>query len=284
MDDFRADLHCHTTCSDGTLTPAEIILLAKQNGLSGLSITDHDSITAYPIAIPAAKKAGLELISGVEFSAIHNGVSVHILGYSFALDHAPIHAFCERHQERRLRRNQEIIRRLTANNMPLTEADVEACTFNDPTSSKHTIGRPHIAQAMVKKGYVDTMSNAFKLFLGEDKPYFVKGTSFSVEETIAVIHDAKGFACIAHPHLIKENQIIPQLLNLNFDGLEGYYARLTPVQNDRWVKIANKKNWLITGGSDFHGDIKPLIDLGASWVNNETFAVLQARNRENNGF
>lgn len=282
MKEFRADLHCHSTCSDGSLSPSQIVNLAKARGLSGLSITDHDSISAYANIFSTAKDANIELISGVEFSGSHNGVSVHVLGYAFALNHPAIQDLCERHQNRRLLRNQAIIARLCANGMPITEEEVIACTSSDTPSTKHTIGRPHIAQAMMKKGYVSSIVDAFRLYLGEDKPYFVKGAAFSVEDTINIIHQANGFALIAHPHLIKDSQLIPQLLKMNFDGLEGYYARLTPVQNERWIKIAQKKNWLITGGSDFHGDIKPTLDLGSSWTNEETFRILQNRFQQNN--
>lgn len=281
MSEFRADLHCHTTCSDGSFSPTQIIHLAKECNLSGLSITDHDSIAAYANALSVAKEQQIELISGVEFSSAIEGISVHILGYSFSLNNTDIHNFCERHQERRLQRNNEILVRLAANKMPITEKEVLACTVDDPSSSKHTVGRPHIAQAMVKKGYVDSIVNAFRLYLGEDRSCFVKGVFFDVEETIDIIHKAKGFAIIAHPHLIKETHILPKLLEMPFDGLEGYYARLTPVQNERWVKIATKKNWLITGGSDFHGNLKPQIDLGASWIGEETFKILQKRYIDN---
>lgn len=282
MNEFRADLHCHTTCSDGSLSPTEIIHLAKKSNLNGLSITDHDSISAYENAVTIAKEAQVELISGVEFSAVHEGVNVHILGYSFAINHPAIQSLCERHQIRRQNRNRAILERLNDIQLPISEEDVLACLVDSPASTHHTIGRPHIAQAMIKKGYVDSIGDAFKLYLGEDKSCFVKGVPFSTQETIEIIHQANGFAIIAHPHLIKETQVIPKLLELPFDGLEGYYARLTPAQNERWVKIATKKNWLITGGSDFHGDVKPQIELGASWVREDTFRILQKRYCTNN--
>jgi predicted metal-dependent phosphoesterase TrpH len=134
---------------------------------------------------------------------------------------------------------------------------------------------------MVKKGFVESVPEAFYNYIGEDKPCYVRGDSFPVEEAINTIHQANGFAIIAHPHLIKESNLIQSLLKMNFDGLEGYYARLSQAQNERWIKIANKKNWMITGGSDFHGDIKPGNPLGGSWVREETFQVLRNRLKEN---
>lgn len=281
MQEFRADLHCHTTCSDGTLSPIQLIQHAKQLDLQGLAITDHDSIDAYASALPAAQEAGIELISGVEFSAEHDDASIHVLGYSFSLDNPLIHQLCQQHKLRRETRNRAILERLAAYNMPLTEEDIIACTSQDMPQSQHTIGRPHIAQAMVKKGYVNELLDAFRLYIGEGKPCYVPGKAFHVDETIDFIHQANGFAILAHPYLIKETHLVPALLKMPFDGLEGYYARLTAGQYNRWIKIANAKNWLITGGSDFHGEIKANNPLGCSWIGEDTFRVLQKRYLQN---
>lgn len=273
MTEFRADLHCHSTCSDGTLSPIEIVKLASEIGLKGLSITDHDSIDAYVTALPAAKEMGIEMISGVEFSAIHKGISVHILGYSFDLSDPHIHALCQRHQQRRAKRNRAILALLAQHNMPITEDELLDCADNE---LHHTIGRPHIAQAMVRHGYVETVYDAFAKFIKEGKPCYSLGDVISVEETIDTIHQAKGLAIIAHPHLINNESILHRLLEMNFDGLEGYYGRILLSSEKRWIKIAKKKNWLITGGSDFHGAVKPTIPLGCSWVNEETFRQLKS--------
>lgn len=275
MTDFRADMHCHSIYSDGSLSPRELLLLAKQKALSGLAITDHDTVDAYPTAVPAAQEIGIELISGVEFSAVHNEVSVHILGYAFCLEHPAITDFCLRHKHRREERNRTILENLKSHDMPISEEELRACLPNRLTNAQCTIGRPHIALAMVKKGFVETVHEAFKKYLGEGKSCFARGATFTVEETLHVIHQAKGLAIIAHPQLIKNSRTIVQLLSMNFDGLEGYYGMLFPNQEERWIKIAKKKNWLITGGSDFHGDVKPSIPLGCSWVGEETFRIFQ---------
>lgn len=274
MTEFRADLHCHTTCSDGTVTPEEIILLAAKIGLRGLSITDHDTVSAYEQAVPAAEKAGIELISGVEFSASHRDISVHILAYAFSLSNEHILSFCRSHQERRHNRNKTILKLLAKHGMPIEDTDLLGNDY-------HTIGRPHIAQAMVKKGYVSSIQDAFNKYLKEGGPCYAAGDVFSVEETLDVIHQANGLAFIAHPHLINNERLIRQLLEMPFDGLEGYYARFQPSQEERWVKIAKKKGWLITGGSDFHGTVKEMIPLGCSWVNEEIFRKLQAHYQKN---
>lgn len=277
MNPFRADLHCHTICSDGTFSPDELVRLAKASNLAGLSITDHDTIDSYKTALPIAKELNIEMIPGAEFSAIQAGVSVHILGYSFSLSSPVIAKFCERHQERRTNRNRSILKLLAKHNMPVTEEEILGT--NNPLT--HTIGRPHIALAMIKRGYVSSVNEAFKKYLAEDKSCYAEGESFTVEETIDIIHQAKGLAVIAHPHLLDNEKTLKQLQLLDFDGIECYYANFNNDQNQRWMKIAEKKNWFMTGGSDFHGAVKPQISLGASWVPEETFRLLQKHYQQN---
>ncbi|PJD93251.1 MAG: phosphatase [Parachlamydia sp.] len=265
MIDFRADMHCHSLCSDGTFSPEKLVELAHQIGLKGLSITDHDSIEAYPEAQITAERLGICLLSGVEFSTEHLGVSIHVLAYGFALQHPLIAQFCARHLARRIERNQEILALLRKHRMPIKEEELSAI------STRGTVGRPHIALAMVKQGYVKTLREAFKKYLGEGKSCYAPGKAFSVEETLEVIHQAKGLAVIAHPHLIDNNRILRSLLGMPFDGIECYYGRFPLQIHERWLDIAHKKQWLISGGSDFHGEIKPDIALGCSWVNEELF-------------
>lgn len=269
---MKADLHCHSLFSDGTFSPKELIDCAKETGLGGLSITDHDTIGAYPSAIPYAKEQGIKLITGIEFSATHQGISVHILGYGFSLSSPEINALCQQHKTRRAERNQAILDKLKKNNMPVDLADEET----------HSIGRPHIAQAMIKKGYVASVEEAFKKYLGENKACYVQGNPISVEETLQVIHQGKGVAIIAHPHLIMQNRIVKELLKMPFDGLEAYYARFSKEQNQKWLQIAHNHNWIATGGSDFHGSVKPDIFLGCSTINQEVFTPLYNLTLRNN--
>ncbi len=270
MNDFRADLHCHSTCSDGTCTPQELIDLAIRLGLKGLSITDHDTIQAYAPAFSYAKGRPIELIPGIEFSATLDDSSIHVLGYSFFPFHSEILSLCHQHKERRYFRNREILERLSKLGISLTFEDITLAS----KSKLETIGRPHIAKALVQKGYVSTLKEAFKQYLGEGKSAYAKGISLSVKETIETLHKANGLAIIAHPHLIENPKVLQRLLEMNFDGLEGYYSHFNRDENERWIKIAEKKQWLITGGSDFHGEIKPNTSLGSSWVSQETFQIL----------
>lgn len=264
---FRADLHCHSTCSDGSMTPRELVLHAKEMDLQGLSITDHDTIEAYKEAIPFAKQQGIELIPGIELSSMEQGMSVHILGYSFSLASPVIEHFCTQHSQRRKERNRAILEKLANNDMPIDEEEILGAA---------SVGRPHIAQAMVKHGYVQNIQEAFNKYIGEGKRCYVKGNAFSATETIDTIHQAGGFAVIAHPHLVRDKKTIKNLLKLNFDGIECYYGNFPPSRHQKWIDIATNKGWMITGGSDFHGDIKPNIRLGCSWVGEDTFRILQS--------
>ena len=261
---FRADLHCHTTFSDGTMTVREVLELAKQVGLSGLSITDHDTVDAYGEAPPIAKELGLLLGAGVEFSSIFRKMSVHILCYDYYLDSPAIKALCERHKKRRTERNKRILEKLTRLSMPILEDELFAM-------GERTLGRPHIAHLMVQKGYVPTIRHAFNLYIGDGKPCFDPGEGISTEETLAIIKEAGGKSFLAHPHLLEHASRIKELLKLPFDGIECHYAKLNPDQERRWVKIATEKGILISGGSDYHGSVKEHNPLGCSWVGEETF-------------
>jgi predicted metal-dependent phosphoesterase TrpH len=141
----------------------------------------------------------------------------------------------------------------------------------------HTLGRPHIASLMVAKGYVRTFQDAFTKYIGEGRPCYTAGSYFSVQETLNVLKEAGALAVIAHPHLIKKPEILKELLDMPFDGIECYYGTFNNDQNRRFLAIAEKKGWLITGGSDFHGTIKPNIALGASWTPKEHFDKLIAK-------
>lgn len=269
MHPFRADLHCHSSCSDGSLTPPELVRAAHEAGLQGLSITDHDTVEAYKTAFQAAVENQIELIPGVEFSASLDGHSVHILGYSFDVAHPAIHALCERQTMRRQERNLEILDKLAAAGMPLTLEEVKG---EEPHA---TLGRPHIALAMVKKGYVHSVQEAFKRYIGDGRPAYSKGAPIGVDETLDTLRQAHGLAIIAHPHLIDDVPLLKKLLEMPFDGIECYYSRFPADANEPWIELATKRNWLMTGGSDFHGAIKPTIALGSSWVNEELFRRLQ---------
>lgn len=261
---FRADLHTHSTCSDGTMSPEELLRHAKEIGLSGLSITDHDTIEAYVQAPSIAKDLGIILGTGIEFSCVFRKMSVHVLGYDFDLNNLAIQELCQRHQKRRSLRNRAILQKLSRLGMPIFEEELLKI-------GEKTLGRPHIAQLMVQKGYASSIKEAFNRFIGDGKPCYDAGEGISVEETISIIHQGGGKAFIAHPHLLEHANRIRELLKLPFDGIECHYAKFPADQEKRWIQAAKERGWLMSGGSDFHGSVKDYIQLGCSWVGEEDF-------------
>lgn len=263
----RYDLHCHTIYSDGTSTPDELFTLALEKGLKGLSITDHDTVAAYKEALPRAKERGLMLLPGIECSAIHRGEPVHVLGYAFVLDSPVIASFSKMHSVRREERNRKILSKLRKLGIAITEEELRGV-------GSGTLGRPHIALLLMQKGVVDSIKEAFGKYLGEGKAAYDPGERITVEETIDTIKKAGGKAILAHPQLIGKGRIERDMLTMPFDGLEGYYARLFPDQEEKWIKSAEKLGWIVTGGSDYHGTVKPQNPLGSSWTCQETFDLL----------
>lgn len=260
---FRADLHCHTTCSDGTVDPEALIHQAKKMDLQGLSITDHDTIAAYATAVPVAKELGILLGTGVEFSCVFQGQNIHILAYDFILSSPIIKMLCSKQQLNRFQRNQIILEKLSTQGIFLAQEELD--------NLGEVLGRPHIAQLMIKKEYVNSIQEAFALYLGDNKSCFYQGKLLEIEEAIGLIHQANAKVFLAHPHLLSSSIVVKDLLKLPFDGIECYYAKISSGQEKRWIKLAKSKGLLISGGSDYHGSIKSYLPLGCSWVDKDTF-------------
>ena len=161
-------------------------------------------------------------------------------------------------------RNKAILEKLSRLSMPILEEELMKM-------GEKTVGRPHIAQLMIKKGYVGSIKDAFNRFIGDGKLCYDPGVGITVEETISIIHQGRGKAFIAHPHLLEHANRIKELLKLPFDGLECHYAKFPPEQEKRWLQASKERGWLISGGSDFHGSVKDYIHLGCSWVDEENF-------------
>jgi predicted metal-dependent phosphoesterase TrpH len=263
MNEFRADLHLHSHFSDGTLSPIEILHAAKEAGLKGLSITDHDTIKAYtPEFFEEAQRLEIVILTGVEFSAFFGEESVHILGYTFDLTSEALKELCAEHTRKRFARNRAILKRLKTLGIALEESEIEW--------KGESYGRPHIAAQLIKKGVVADMKEAFDLYLGEGKKAYVTSDRTSVERTLETIHKARGKAFIAHPQLGKKSAL-RKLLKMPFDGLECYYGRFTRAQVKPYLQMAKHHHLLVSGGSDFHGSNKPHASLGSSYVGEELF-------------
>ena len=273
MMDYRYDLHCHSSFSDGTLFPKELLYLAKKVGLSGISITDHDTIDGYTDELlHVAKELEIELLTGVEISSSLNDETVHILGYGFDYSSEILKSFLEEVQKRRYQRNLVILKKLAAHNIKISEAEL----YKNIQFENATIGRPHIAILMVEKGYVKDFKAAFNQYLQDGGCCYVIGDKFSPNEIIEILHKVEAKAVLAHPQQVSKLDVLNDLLDMPFDGLEAYYGKMVLHKEKRWVRIAKKKGWLITGGSDFHGAIKPFLNLGCSWVSKECFDLLKS--------
>jgi 3',5'-nucleoside bisphosphate phosphatase len=273
--DYRADLHCHSNFSDGTCSPIEILELAQELGLKGISITDHDTIAAYDeMFFDKAKELGIDVLQGVEISTEYEDELVHILAYNVSSYDTVLLKFLESVRERKYYRNKSILKKLSHKGFLITEDDLDNFVVENNIGIT-TIGRPHIASVMVDKGYVATIQTAFDKYLKEGASCYARNYKFDSRDVIEKIHEVGGIAIIAHPHIIKRRKVVKDLLQLPFDGLEGYYNRLSHHEEKKWIDIAEKKEWVVTGGSDFHGKIKPHVSLGCSWVTKEVFIKLQ---------
>lgn len=262
-----ADLHTHTTASDGSFSPTELLHEAVRLGLKGLSITDHDTLNGYKEILPLAKSLNISLLSGVEFSSLTDKTSVHILAYGFSLENPLILDLCANYLLRRRERCLEMLELLKKNRLPLDDD----AWLKEALTSDQLIGRPHIAAAMMRAGYVASVEEAFQRYLGEGCCCYRCASSASTAEMIDIVHEAQGLAVLAHPHLIPDERLLKKLLTLPFDGIEVYYARFPMHRNQRFLDIAKHKKWLATGGSDFHGTVKPHLSLACSWTPQETF-------------
>lgn len=260
--EWRADLHTHTTCSDGSLSPRELLQEAVQKGLSGISITDHDSIQAYS----GLESLGypLEILTGVELTTQLQGESVHLLGYGFDPSSSLLHEACAERCQDRKDRFLEMRGNLRRLGLPLPE-DIEL--------PDRALGRPELASELVNMGICRSYQEAFQRYLKEDSPAYVPGRTFPLEQGIDLLHAASAFAVLAHPMLVHP-KLIASILKMPLDGIEAYYSRAGH-QAPFWLNVAMDKKLLVTGGSDFHGKAKPDIKLGQSWIGRETFERLK---------
>jgi 3',5'-nucleoside bisphosphate phosphatase len=248
--DRKADLHTHTTYSDGALSPYELIRKAENVGLSVISITDHDSMGALDEAIELGKEFGVEVITGVELSTSFGDTEVHILGYF--IDHHDetlldaIKIFCEE----RMKRAERIVHKLNEMDIPIKIESVLANATGD------AIGRPHIANALVNGGHAESYRQAFNKYIGNGRPAYERKTGFSPAETVRLIADAGGLSFLAHPGNTISDSLLFQLIKSGLDGIEVTHPSHTPQLTDYYRSIVNEYYLLESGGSDFHGGLR----------------------------
>jgi 3',5'-nucleoside bisphosphate phosphatase len=250
-----ADLHLHTSFSDGTWTPEELVLQAQKGGLSGIAVTDHDTVEACSRAATACAAVTMEFIPGAELTAEQEDTEVHVLGYFLDARNEKLLAEIATFQIVRQNRIHEMVARVNELGVPLKAESVFAL------ANCKSPGRPHVARAMVKAGYVKTLDEAFERFLKKGRPAWVPKSKISALDAIALIHQAGGLAVMAHPGLNRTDSIIPALVAAGMDGIECFHTKHSTAMSERYLEIADKYNLLVTGGSDCHGFSKgkPLI-------------------------
>lgn len=266
------DLHIHTKASDGILSPEEVIDNSINMGLAGISITDHDTVASLKVAENYLKeiKTNLKFIPGIELNTDYKNSEVHILGYFIDYSNPSLLNKLIELRNSRYLRAEKMIERLRSMGFIIDFQMVTKIAGND------LIGRPHIAQALVDKGYVFSVKEAFDKYISKGRPAYIPRYKFLPSEAIDLIKNAGGIAVLAHPGLIKDNLIVEEILEMGIEGIEVYYPEHHPIQIDNYLKICREKNLLITGGSDFHGigSGDNSSRLGCTGINEELFTRL----------
>jgi hypothetical protein len=242
----RVDLHAHTLYSDGGLTPEAVVARALERSLAALAITDHDSIEGVERARVAAG-SNLELVPGIEVSSSLNGVDLHILGYYLDPEDEELTRSLARFREERLQRALSMVERLRELGAPV-DFDVVL-----ELAGPGVVGRPHVAEALLRAGHVETMEEAFRRFIGSHAEAFVPRPSFRPEGAIALIHAAGGVSVLAHPGTTLPDLVIEDLAAAGLRGLEVWHPQHGAVAVRRFHALARRLDLLETGGSDFHG-------------------------------
>lgn len=257
------DLHVHSTCSDGSETPEELVAHGRRIGLSAMALTDHDNMVGAEPFLAACRAQELTGIAGVEISAaIEEGPgSLHILGYGLDPAHPLVKENLSRVLDGRAWRNERILAKLNELGLELEWSEVLACAGED------VVGRPHIAQALIDRGYVSSVEEAFDRYLAKGRPAYVDRYRLFPAEGIRMIREAGGVAVIAHPFTWKTDETelergIAELKEMGLAGLEARYSEFSAEQTVSLLRMAKRLGLLATGGSDYHGQAKPDLALG----------------------
>lgn len=248
------DLHIHSTASDGSCTPTEIIEKAHELNMRAIALTDHDTVYGVQEAIEAASKFDIELIPGIEMSVDYVG-TYEILGYYIDYKNEEFLKKLEQRGIWRIERMIETIKVLNNLGYEITEEEVRK------TAGNGTIGRPHIARTLLKKGYFNTIPEVFNALLADGKKAYVKAKNYSIPEVVEMILNLGGVPVLAHPYLMKMSderleEEVKKLVSYGLKGIEAYYSESTPSKTKYHLELAKKYNLIVTCGSDFHGTNK----------------------------
>lgn len=266
------DLHVHTTSSDGTESPEKVVFKVRNAGLEAVSITDHDTLSGVEPAMAAGKAIGLEVISGVELGALQGEQEIHILGYLLDHNDRTLLEKLGALRSGRLGRMDKMVEKLRQLGYPVTIDRVLAI------SGHGSVGRPHLAAALVEAGSVETMGDAFKKLIGKGCPAYIPRYKLSPAEAVQIIKRAGGVPVLAHPGLDNASSMIDELIPEGLQGLEAYHPSHTRELASYFERLAKRKGLLATGGSDYHGPgHKEGCFIGASSVPYSVLTELKTR-------
>jgi predicted metal-dependent phosphoesterase TrpH len=266
------DLHSHTTASDGTFTPRELVREAVRRGLRVLAVTDHDSTDGLASALDeAARHPLLRIVPGIEINCDVEGAEIHVLGYYMDYEVAWFQDFCRAQREERRERVRRMAARLGELGMPIDPDEVFALV------REGSAGRPHVAQVMVKRGYVKSVREAFDRYLASGKPGHVPRARLTPEAAVRHIRRAAGVPVFAHPGLSDRDELIPGLIAAGLMGIECYYREHSAVQTAGYLQLCRDHDLVATGGSDFHGPAVRAGTLGVPAVPMTCWEALRAK-------
>jgi predicted metal-dependent phosphoesterase TrpH len=243
------DLHLHTRASDGAHEPSELVRRVWLAGIRTFSVTDHDTVAGVAAATEAAARYGLTCIPGIEITSLEDNCEIHVLGYLFDPESKKLAAGLIAQRADRVRRFRELARRLGELGLPI---DVEAVIAATPDG--RSIGRPQIAEALVRAGHVTSMQQAFDLWIAEGRPAFVPRAAPAVSDVCALIHEAGGLAAIAHPGSMGRDDLVERIAPAGPDALEVYHSDHDEAMTSHYREMAARLGLLVTGGSDYHRD------------------------------
>lgn len=256
------DLHTHSTCSDGLLTPTALVTLAARRGLAAIALTDHDTVAGLPEALAQGAATGVEVLPGIEISSTLEGISLHILGYGFNHAQPGFLAFLERLQQARRNRNQGMLERLQALGISITGEELSRIAGDQ-------VGRPHFARLLVQKGRAKNTQDAFSRYLKRGCPAFVEHSKPQADEVISRLTAANGLAVLAHPAcsdpgLEKIPALVARLKDYGLAGLEAIYPTHSQKIRRLLQALAARHGLLLSGGTDYHGDQHSVTPLGGN--------------------
>lgn len=267
------DLHLHTTASDGLLKPSELVDMAWRAGIRTMSVTDHDTVASVAAVAALTHDAGMTFVPGIEITAVHDGRDVHMLGYFIDAEDAAFGEFLERQRADRVRRLGTMVDRLADIGKPINREKVLA-----KKEAGGSIGRPTVAKALVKAGHAVDMRQAFDELIGEGKPAFVPRVGPTPSEVVAIVARAGGVCSLAHPGILKRDDLIPAMVEAGLVALEAFHSDHDLETTDHYLALAARYGILVSGGSDYHGEpVRRKAAFGTVGLPLEHFERLSAR-------